>query len=154
MRISDVLTEELVKLELGSKTRDDAIRELVGILAQRGCLERSDVGALVEAILQRERLGSTAIGHGVAIPHAKAPCACQFMAAFGRSSEGIDFGAKDAEPVHLVFLLASAPDSQRTHLRALAGISRLLSRQDLRARILAAESEKEILEILKAGEEG
>ena len=152
MRIGDALREDLIKTELEATTRDGAMRELVELLAGRGPLPDESVEPLYRAILEREKLGSTAIGRGVAIPHAKASCACEFMAALGRSTAGVDFAATDAEPVHIIFLLASAPDTQRAHLRALAGISRLLSKQDLRARILAAESAKEILEIIRQGE--
>jgi fructose-specific phosphotransferase system IIA component len=147
MKLTDVLTDDLVKMDLEATSREGAIRELVQLFADRGRIRPEDVEPLSDAILQREQLGSTAIGRGVAIPHAKAPAAREFIAAFGRSAGGVAFASIDGEPVHLIFLLASPPDSQRAHLKALAHISRLLTKQDLRARILEAKDPKEALSI-------
>ena len=152
MKLSEVLTTDLVKMDLRATSRDEAIRELVQLLADRGRIRPQDVDPMVEAVLQREHLGSTAIGRGVAIPHAKAPAARDLMAAFGRSNAGIEFAAIDGEPVHLVFLLASPPDSQRAHLKALAHISRLLTKQDLHARILEAKDAAELLAMINEEE--
>jgi len=152
MKLTDVLTEDLVEMDLKATSREEAIRELVQLFAAKGKIRPSDVVPVSDAILQREQLGSTAIGRGVAIPHAKATAAKEFMAAFGRSTGGIAFAAIDGEPVHLVFLLASPPDSQRAHLKALAHISRLLTKQDLRARILAAKDASEALSLFEEEE--
>jgi fructose-specific phosphotransferase system IIA component len=152
MKLTDVLTEDLVEMDMRATSREDAIRELVQLFADKGKIRPQDVTEVSDAILQREQLGSTAIGRGVAIPHAKAPAAHEFIAVFGRSTEGIPFAAIDGEPVHLVFLLASPPDSQRAHLKALAHISRLLTKQDLRARILSAKDAKEALSLFEEEE--
>ncbi len=152
MQLTDVLKPEVVKMELKARTRDEAIRELVELLAKTGGLRQGDVESMTAAILKRESLGSTAIGKGVAIPHAKAPTAHQFVAALGRSTQGIEFASIDGKPVNLVFVLASPPDSQRAHLKALAHISRLLMREDLSARILAAADATEVLAIIAEGE--
>ena len=154
MRLTDVLTEDMIKMDLEAASRDDAVRELVRLLADRGKIRPEDIQPTSEAILEREHLGSTAIGRGVAIPHAKTPAAREFIAAFGRSRVGIDFSAVDGEPAHLVFLLVSPPDSQRTHLKALAHISRLLSKQDLRAHILAAKTPAEIIRVFSEVDSG
>ena len=148
MKLTDVLTPEVVRTDLEATSRDEAIRELVRLLAQSGRIAPGDVESVSKAIMRREHLGSTAIGHGVAIPHAKAPAARRLVGAFGRSKAGIEFASIDGEPVHLVFLLASPPESQRAHLKALAHISRLLSKQDLHARILEAKDAKEILAVM------
>jgi len=154
MQLTDVLRPEVVKMELKARTRDEAIRELVELLAKAGGLRQGDVESMTAAILKREALGSTAIGKGVAIPHAKAPTAQEFVAALGRSTPGIEFASIDGKPVNLVFLLASPPDSQRAHLKALAHISRLVSKGDLCPRILAAKNEKDIIEIIAEKENG
>lgn len=148
MKLTEVLTEDLVKMDLEARTRDGAIRELVQLLSGRGKIAPADLESVANTVLEREHLGSTAIGRGVAIPHAKTPAVHEFVAAFGRSRAGIDFSAVDGEPVHLVFILISPPDSQRAHLKALAHISRLLSKQDLRAHIMAAKSPAEIIRLL------
>jgi fructose-specific phosphotransferase system IIA component len=152
MKLTDVLTEDLVEMDLKAASREEAIKELVQLFADKGKIRPTDVVPVSDAILQREQLGSTAIGRGVAIPHAKAPAAKEFMAAFGRSKDGIAFAAIDGEPVHLVFLLASPPDSQRAHLKALAHISRLLTKQDLRSRILSAKDAAEALSLFEEEE--
>jgi mannitol/fructose-specific phosphotransferase system IIA component (Ntr-type) len=154
MLLTDVLGPEVVKMELKARTRDEAIRELVELLAEAGGLRKGDVESMTAAILKRESLGSTAIGRGVAIPHAKAPTAQEFVAALGRSTRGIDFASIDGKPVNLVFLLASPPDSQRAHLKALAHISRLVSKDDLCGRILAAKDAKDVLGIIAEEENG
>ena len=148
MKLTEVLTEDLVKLGLEATTRDDAIRELVRLLAERGRIGGQDIEPLSEAMLRREHLGSTAIGRGVAVPHAKADCAARFMAAFGCSKAGIEFASVDGRPVHFVFLLASPPDSQRAHLKALAHISRLMTKQDLQARLMQAGNAAEVLRMI------
>ena len=153
MKLNEALTPELIKLDLEASTREEAIKELVQLLADKGKIDQNDVEAVTEAIMAREHLGSTAIGRGVAIPHAKATAARTFIAAFGRSKEGIEFASIDGEPVHLVFLLARPPESQRAHLKALAHISRLLTKQDLHARILEVQDAKEFLAVI-AEEEG
>ena len=154
MQLTDVLKPEVIKMELKARTRDEAIRELVELLAKAGGLRQGDVESMTAAILKRESLGSTAIGRGVAIPHAKAPTASEFVAALGRSTRGIEFASIDGKPVNLVFVLASPPDSQRAHLKALAHISRLVSKGDLCTRILAAKDEKDILAIIAEEENG
>ena len=154
MQLADVLSPEVVKMELKARTRDEAIRELVELLAETGGLRKGDVESMTAAILKRESLGSTAIGGGVAIPHAKAPTAQEFVAAIGRSARGIKFASIDGEPVNLVFLLASPPDSQRAHLKALAHISRLVSKGNLCERILGAKSAKDVLTIIAEQENG
>lgn len=152
MRLNEVLTPDLIELELKGSTREDVIRELVEILAEAGSIGGGEVDTMTEAVLKREHLGSTAIGRGVAIPHAKAPSATGFIAAFGRSPNGVEFASIDGKPVELVFLLASPPDSQRRHLKALAHISRLLSKSDFREDILKAETKKEVLDIMASVE--
>lgn len=148
MKLNDALTPDLVKLDLEATSREEAIRELVQLLADAGRIEPGEVDSVSEAILAREHLGSTAIGQGVAIPHAKAQAARELVAAFGRSKKGIEFASIDGEPVHLIFLLASPPDSQRAHLKALAHISRLMQKQDLHARILEARDAEELLALI------
>lgn len=152
MKLTDVLTADLVKMDLASATRDDCVKELVGLLAERGELPKERVETLVKAVLDREQLGSTSIGKGMAVPHARTPAAPEFLAAMGRSKGGIEFAAADGRPVHLVFLLASPPETHRAHLRVLAHISRLAKRQDLGTRILSAETPQEVLAALGEAE--
>jgi PTS system nitrogen regulatory IIA component len=107
----------------------------------------------VNALLERERLGSTAIGKGVAIPHAKAKGIDQVICAFGRSSKGVDFGAEDKEPVHLFFLLLAPLDKAGDHLKALAKIAQLVKDQSFMKNLLAAKDSGGIFNLMKEKDE-
>ena len=97
-----------------------------------------DHGRLVQALEDRERLNSTALGDGVAIPHGKLPGSSASFAAFGRSPQGVDFHSLDGKPTHLFFLLVAPEDSAGAHLKALARISRLLKDEAFRTRLMQA----------------
>jgi PTS system nitrogen regulatory IIA component len=136
MKIGDILAEELVVASLKGKTKSEVIEELASAIARHHPeIER---GRLVQALEDRERLNSTALGDGVAIPHGKLPNVAQVVAAFGRSPGGIDFQSLDGKPTHLFFLLVAPDGSAGAHLRALARISRLLKDASFRDRLLAA----------------
>lgn len=136
MKIEDILPEELVVPDLEARTKSDVLEELAGRVAdQYPELNRS---RLVQALEDRERLNSTALGDGVAIPHGKLPGIRRVFAAFGRSRAGVDFQSLDGKPTHLFFLLVAPEDSAGAHLKALARISRLLKDQSFRERLLAA----------------
>jgi nitrogen PTS system EIIA component len=98
----------------------------------------------VEVLREREKLGSTGIGEGVAIPHGKHAGLTQLLAAFGVSREGVDFEAIDGKPTHLFFALVAPENSAGVHLKALARISRLFKNPRFRAAILEAGSAADI----------
>lgn len=151
MKLTEVITPSEIILNLNSTSRDDAIGELVDILVK----DKDTVcnaPELKEAMLRREHLGSTAIGRSVAIPHARCECSTKFLGALGLSQDGIEFAAIDNKPVHIVFLLASPPDSQRAHLKMLAHISRVVSRSEVQKEIMAAKTPEEVHEILANAE--
>lgn len=136
MKIEDILPEELVVPDLEARSKSDVLEELAGRVAtQYPELNRS---RLVQALEDRERLNSTALGDGVAIPHGKLPGIRRVFAAFGRSRAGVDFQSLDGKPTHLFFLLVAPEDSAGAHLKALARISRLLKDQGFRERLLSA----------------
>jgi PTS system nitrogen regulatory IIA component len=136
MKIEDILPEELVVPDLEARTKSDVLEELAGrVTAQYPELNRA---RLVQALEDRERLNSTALGDGVAIPHGKLPGIRRVFAAFGRSRAGVDFQSLDGKPTHLFFLLVAPEDSAGAHLKALARISRLLKDQSFRERLLGA----------------
>lgn len=136
MKIEDILPEELVVPDLEARTKSDVLEELAGrVAAQYPELNRT---RLVQALEDRERLNSTALGDGVAIPHGKLPGIRRVFAAFGRSRAGVDFQSLDGKPTHLFFLLVAPEDSAGAHLKALARISRLLKDQSFRERLLGA----------------
>ena len=142
MKIGDILTEDLVIGSLRGRTKNDLIEELARVVSAH----RADIDhdRLVEALEERERLNSTALGEGVAIPHGKLPGLKQVVAAFGRSLEGVDFQSLDGKPTHLFFLLAAPEDSAGAHLKALARISRQLKDDAFRARLMKAADAHEL----------
>ena len=137
MKITDILAEDMVVAALRGRSKGDVIDELARVVSEhhRGEI---DHGRLVQALEDRERLNSTALGEGVAIPHGKLPGLKRVIAAFGRSPGGVDFSSLDGKPTHLFFLLVAPEDSAGAHLKALARISRLLKDERFRARLMAA----------------
>ena len=143
MRIIDLLDTDLVLPEMQATEKTEALAELCEPLAaQHPSLDKE---AMVRVLLDRERLGSTGIGEGVAIPHGKLPGATGLLAAFGRSRAGVDFAALDDRPAHLFFVLFAPEDAAALHLKALARISRLLKSPGFRQRLMDAADAEEIL---------
>lgn len=136
MKITDVLAEPLVVAALAGRSKGEVIEELAAVVAQHH--PEIDLDRLVQALEDRERLNSTALGEGVAIPHGKLPVLKRVVAAFGRSLAGVDFQSLDGKPTHLFFLLVAPEDSAGAHLKALARISRLLKDPAFRGRLMAA----------------
>jgi PTS system nitrogen regulatory IIA component len=136
MRLADFLGSGQVIPDLAATTKQGVMAELVGRLpARQPGIDRDE---LCRRLLERERLGSTGIGGGVAIPHAKLPHVGPPLVVFGRSRTGIAFDSLDGRPVHLFFLLIADEESVDLHLRLLAGISRMLKNRSLRCRLLEA----------------
>jgi PTS system nitrogen regulatory IIA component len=142
MKIVDVLAEDLVIAALSGRTKTDVIHELAAAVAARHA--EIDGVRLIQALEDRERLNSTALGEGVAIPHGKLPGIQRVVAAFARSRGGVDFHSVDGKPTHLFFLLVAPEDSAGAHLKALARISRLLKDEAFRQRLLEAADEHEL----------
>ena len=145
MKISDFLCPKAVTAELKGTTKKEIIEELVDLLVSAAAIEKKNKAKLIEVLMAREALGSTAIGQGIAIPHAKSESVSQLTAALGVSKKGIDFDSLDGEPAYIFFLLVAPVDSAGPHLKALARISRLLKDKYFRENIKSAKDEKTIL---------
>lgn len=148
MKLMDFLIPDAIEPDMKSATKTDAVKELVALLKKAGAI--TDEQAVAEVVLEREELGSTGIGEGIAVPHGKSDVVDGLIAAFGRSERGIDFESMDGQPVHLFFLLVAPKDSAGPHLMALARISRLLKNRDFRSSLMDAESKSAILKMLEA----
>ncbi len=148
MKIADILGQEMVVPVLSGRDKTDVIVELAGVVAREH--PEIDHGRLVQALEDRERLNSTALGEGVAIPHGKLPGLKRVVAAFGRSPAGIDFNSLDGKPTHLFFLLVAPEDSAGAHLKALARISRLLKDESFRARLMQAPDAASLYQTIRA----
>lgn len=142
MRIIDFVREELVIPELRAQDKAGLIRELADHLA--GHLAGVDCEALVKVLTERERLASTAIGEGVAIPHGKLDAVGKLVGCVGRAPGGVDFDSMDGRPTHLFFVLVAPENSTGVHLKALARISRLFKDPEFRHRLMQAESAHEM----------
>jgi PTS system fructose-specific IIA component/PTS system nitrogen regulatory IIA component len=123
MRFRDFICGEAIRPDLQTDAEYDVIQELLEALGDAGEIDKSERNAIVEAIEMRERLGTTALGHDAAIPHAKHPAARRCVGTVGISHHGIDFHGIDREKVHIVFLVVSPPDREAEHVQALAHIA-------------------------------
>ncbi len=148
MQIMDFLSKKAIITEIKSTKKEDVIRELVDALINASDIEKRCRNKLIEALMNREALGSTAIGQGIAIPHAKSECVNKLVAAFGLSKRGVDFDSLDGELAYIFFLLVAPQDSAGPHLKALARISRLLKDKYFRDSLRACADEKSIIKII------
>ncbi len=147
----ELLDKRAILPELVSTSKEGVLRELVRAMAQ--VEKQVDENRLIEILLERESLGSTGIGDGVAIPHGKSKEAKRLLASFGRSLAGMDFHSMDGKPAHLFFLLVAPENSAGIHLKALARISRLMKDSALRRRLMDARSVDEMCSIFAAEDE-
>ncbi|MDH3974392.1 MAG: PTS sugar transporter subunit IIA [Deltaproteobacteria bacterium] len=142
MKILDILKEELIIAELKASAKKEAIEEMSRIAVKHD--ERLQFDTLMDVLLEREKLGSTGIGDGVAIPHGKVGNIDEVIAVFARSSEGVDFDSMDGKKTHLFFLLIAPENSTGAHLKALARISRLMKEPNFRMGLMEAKSREEL----------
>jgi len=153
MKITDFLSTNAIITDIKSAKKEDVIKELVDSLINASAIDKKNRTKLIEALMAREALGSTAIGQGVAIPHAKCDCVDKLVAAFGLSKKGVDFDSLDGEPAYIFFLLVAPQDSAGPHLKALARISRLLKDKYFRDSLRACEDDKNIVKIISQEDE-
>lgn len=149
MKIFDFLNEKAISADLKSQDKKAVIRELTDLLIKAGALKPRMKDDVVEILLNREALGSTGIGQGVAIPHGKCEYAKELVGAFGTSKSGINFDSLDGEQAYIFFLLLAPIESSGPHLKALARISKLLKDKYFRDSLKKAENEKSLLKIIK-----
>jgi PTS system nitrogen regulatory IIA component len=145
-KIRDLLEDDLVIEEIKATDKIGVIREFAEVLQATGRVK--DAEALVRVLLERESLGSTGIGDGVAIPHGKLSFISDMVVAFGRSSRGVDFQSLDAKPAYLFFLLVTPDDKPGDHLKALARISRILKNPVLRENLKRTSDRQELKRLL------
>lgn len=153
MKIMDFLSKNAISVDIKSVKKQDVMIELVDALINAGEIEKKSSAKIIEALMARESLGSTAIGQGVAIPHAKSDCVTKLVAAFGLSKKGVDFDSLDGEPAYIFFLLLAPQDSAGPHLKALARISRLLKDKYFRDSLRACQDDKSIIKIISQEDE-
>lgn len=146
MKITTFLRREFIIEELHAATKEAVLAELAAVLMPAGSTDDQD--EIVRVLMARERLGSTGIGDGIAIPHGKIGGLDDLRIAIGRSHQGVDFNALDGKPAHLFFLLMAPENSAGQHLKVLARIARLLKDSVLRKNLMEAESAAELFNLL------
>jgi PTS system nitrogen regulatory IIA component len=147
MKIMDVLVRDAVILDLAAETKRDALISLAKALAEAET--GLDESRLLNVLMEREKLQSTGIGEGVAIPHGKLPGLTRLLASFARSRTGVDFESIDGQPTHLFFLLMVPEQSGGQHLKALARISRFFRDAAFRKRLLEAETRDDVFRAIE-----
>lgn len=145
MKLYDHIRPEFMNLDLQSRDKKAVIEELAQPLAEFAEMDRDE---LVKTLLERERLGSTGIGKGIAIPHGKVKGLEKLMIGFGQSSKGVEFESLDNKPAFLFFVIVTPEDSTGDHLKILAKISKLLREDEIREKIMVSTKTDEILRII------
>ena len=146
MKITDFLDAAGVTATLASREKEAALEELSHGLASR--YKFLNQKRVLEVLAQREKISTTAIGEGVAIPHGKLPDVERVLGFFARSLEGVDFASLDGGPTHLFFVLIAPENAAADHLKALARISRLLKDEAFRRRLMEGKTDREIFQII------
>jgi mannitol/fructose-specific phosphotransferase system IIA component (Ntr-type) len=147
MTLGSLLSVDQIIPEMKATERWAAIVELIDLLVKKNRVRTADRDSILAALRQREETMSTGIGFGIAIPHASSNCVSEVVAAFGRSSTGIEFDSLDNSPVRFIVLFVVPKDQFQVHLRTLAAIAKFLNEKSVRELLAMAESYEEILGI-------
>ena len=153
MKLTDFITKKAIVVNLKAKDKKGALTELVQLMRKAHEGEKFPAADIVEGVLQREKLGSTGLGGGVAVPHAKLEGVRNVIGAFGRSARGVDFSAVDGEPVHLVFLILAPPAKNDAYLQALQKVMLAIKKPNVVRFLLGAKTAKDVEEIFREVEE-
>jgi PTS system fructose-specific IIA component/PTS system nitrogen regulatory IIA component len=148
MKFSDFVVRDAICANLHSDAKEGVIREMAQALVDAGKVPAQEFESIVARILEREELGSTGIGRGVAVPHTKHGSVERLVGSVAVSPEGVDFDSLDGEKVQLLFLLLSPPDRPGDHLRALENVSRQLRNETFCRFLKAARTREEIVQLL------
>ena len=146
MELREFFSEDAIKLELEGETKDDVLKELIGLLS----LDEKSEGMLFKMLKRRENLGSTGIGRGIAIPHCRSLVVTKLRVAFGRKSRGLDFKAIDEQPVNFFFLIIAPPlEVSNQYLPVLGKIAQFSKEPDVPQRLLGLTAPKQFLQLLE-----
>jgi len=146
MELREFFSEDVVKLNLQGSTKDDVLKELIGVLG----LDEKSEGILYKMLKRRENLGSTGIGKGIAIPHCRSLVVNRLRVAFGRKPEGIDFRAIDEQPVHNIFLIVAPPlEVSNQYLPVLGKIAQFSKEPDVAGRLQSISSPRDFIALLE-----
>lgn len=147
MKIMDFLCPDAITIDLKAQDKKSAIAELVGMLGKTNKI--TNTAEIVETVMEREKLGSTGIGQGVAIPHGKTDAVTAQIGAMGISQKGVEFNSLDGEPVYIIFLLVGPAEVAGQHLKALSRISRLFKDKFFRQALREGANVEEVVKIIQ-----
>jgi len=150
MKLLDLISRDAVRVPLAARTKQEAIDELVDLLAAKNKIP--DPAGLKRVVWEREMQRSTGIGEGLAIPHGKCPGLTRMLAAVGKPAQPLEFDAIDHKPVRMVILLASPADRIAEHIQALGRISRMMADPAFRSAAYASEGAEALFELLKSAD--
>ncbi len=151
MKLTDLLSESFIIPELSSDSKDGVINELIDLFIDDPRVK--DIEKVRQVVLEREKIMSTGVGKGFAIPHGKTELVTEILCAFGKSSTPIEYQALDAQPVFLIFLLIGKDNLVSLHIKLLSRISRMMTKDTLREKLVAAKTKAEIMHVFKEEEE-
>lgn len=149
-KINQLLRPEQVRINLPGTSKESVINALVDVLQGHEGIDRLET--VRSAIFEREEMMSTGVGKGLGLPHAKTPAATETVAAFATTAEPVDFGAIDNDPIRLLLLLVGPEEHKSQHVKILGRISRLISQDDLRDRLVNAQDRETVIDVLREGE--
>jgi fructose-specific phosphotransferase system IIA component len=151
MKISEILTDKVTKIKLEASDKTEAINKMIDLANNSGKI--LDIEKIRECVFEREKLVSTGVGKGFAIPHGKSDFTADIVAAFGIMNEAIEFDSIDGEKVKFIFLLIGKDTMLNAHIKLLSRISRLMNKDDFRNKLLKANSETEVVNLFKEEEQ-
>lgn len=151
MRWTEVLKPEGILLDIQSITKEEALLEILKYGKRKKILPY-DISRILDALLQREKMISTGVGHGIALPHAKCDFCTEFISLLGISKKGIDYEAADREPVYIISLLLGPRDQPNKNIKILARIARILDRAEIRNAMIKGNNAKEIYRLIEEEE--
>lgn len=149
MKISELINGKIIP-ELKGSTKEELINELINLFKSDKNI--NDIEGVRKAVLEREKIMSTGVGKGFAIPHAKTDSVNEIIAGFGKLKNPIDFNSLDKEPVNLIMLLVAKESQVGPHIKLLSRISRMVNNDEFRTALLKAETESEILSVFEEEE--
>jgi len=150
MKITDILNEKVIVTKLPGTTKSEVLNAMIDLAATSDRV--IDKEKMRSAILEREKIMSTGVGSGFAIPHGKTDAVQDIVAAFAITEQPIDYQSLDDQPVRIIFLLVGKDNSVGPHIKLLSRISRLMNKEEFRKRLIDSESSSEILQIFKQEE--
>ncbi len=150
MKLSQLLTPDLIKVGIIDSNKEDIIRQMIEVIDNQGLL--TDAEQAYQDVMVRELQQSTGLESGIAIPHGKSSAVAQLVGALGISQDGIDFNSLDGQPSHLFFLLLAPPTMSGPHVRALANIAKLSQSASFRKKLISAGNSQEAFQIIMEAE--